>query len=100
MVAVRSTRYPQLIVFDLGVKFVDGVAEVTDKKTLEALAGIEGVEVPDRPRALTAAEKAKAKKEAEAEAIAKAEADKAALEEWLAAEAAWTAEQAATPEEK
>ncbi|MDI9903798.1 hypothetical protein QM716_28435 [Rhodococcus sp. IEGM 1409] len=93
MVAVRSTRYPQLIVFDLGVRFVDGVAEVTDKKTLDALAAIEGIEVPEPPRAQTAAEKAKAKKEAEAKAKADAEAEKAALEEWLAAEAQWTAEQ-------
>lgn len=103
MVAVRSTRYPQLIVFDLGVRFVDGVAEVTDKKTLDALAAIEGIEVPEQPRAQTAAEKAKAKakKDAEAKAKADAEAEKVALEDWLAAEAQWTAEQAAaTNDEK
>lgn len=95
MVAVRSTRYPQLIVFDLGVRFVDGVAEVTDKKTLDALAAIEGIEVPEQPKAQTAAEKAKAKKEAEAQAKAEADAEKAALEAWLAAETQWTEEQAA-----
>lgn len=101
MVAVRSTRYPQLIVFDLGVKFVDGVAEVDDKKTLDALAAVEGIEVPEQPRAQTAAEKAKAKKDAEAQAKADAEAEKVALEAWLAAEAQWTAEQAAaTNDEK
>ena len=96
MVAVRSTRFPQLIVFDLGVRFVDGVAEVTDKKTLDALAAIEGIEVPEQPKAQTAAEKAKAKKEAEAQAKAEADAEKVALEAWLAAEAQWTEEQAAT----
>lgn len=95
MVAVRSTRYPQLVVFDLGVKFVDGVAEVTDKKTLDALADIDGIEVPEQPKAQTAAEKAKAKKEAEAQAKAEADAEKVAFEAWLAAEAQWTAEQAA-----
>jgi hypothetical protein len=32
-----STRYPQLTVHDLGVTFVDGEAEVTDKATADAL---------------------------------------------------------------
>jgi len=95
MVAVRSTRYPQLLVADLGVRFVDGVAEVKDKKALDALAAIEGIEVPEPPRAQTAAEKAKAKKEADAKAKADAEADEAATAEWLAAEKQWTEEQAA-----
>lgn len=93
MVAVRSTRYPQLLVADLGVRFVDGVAEVKDKKTLDALAAIEGIEVPEPPRAQTAAEKAKAKKEADAKA--KADAEEPAIAEWLAAEKQWTEEQAA-----
>lgn len=96
MVAVRSTRYPQLLVADLGVRFVDGVAEVKDKKTLDALAAIEGIEVPEPPRAQTAAEKAKAKKEADAKAKAKADAEaEEATAEWLAAETQWTEEQAA-----
>lgn len=32
-----STRHPQLVVHDLGVIFVDGEAEVTDKSTMDAL---------------------------------------------------------------
>ncbi|GAB3873788.1 hypothetical protein GCM10029964_014640 [Kibdelosporangium lantanae] len=35
-----STRYPQLVVHDLDVTFVDGEAEVTDKATIEALRGL------------------------------------------------------------
>ncbi len=35
-----STRHPELIVHDLGVTFVDGEAEVTDKATIEALRGL------------------------------------------------------------
>ncbi|MFC0434564.1 hypothetical protein [Kutzneria buriramensis] len=35
-----STRHPELIVHDLGVVFVDGEAEVTDKATIEALRGL------------------------------------------------------------
>ena len=47
MATVRSTEYPNLWVHDLGVRFVDGVAEVDDPKALTVLAGIDGVEVPD-----------------------------------------------------
>lgn len=32
-----STIYPQLVVHDLAVTFVDGEAEVSDKDTIEAL---------------------------------------------------------------
>lgn len=32
-----STRYPQLVVHDLGVTFVDGEAEISDKATADAL---------------------------------------------------------------
>jgi hypothetical protein len=32
-----STIYKQLIVHDLGVRFIDGEAEVTDKSTMDAL---------------------------------------------------------------
>ncbi|WNV82218.1 hypothetical protein [Umezawaea sp. Da 62-37] len=32
-----SPQYPQLVVHDLGVRFVDGEAEVTDKTTIDAL---------------------------------------------------------------
>lgn len=32
-----SELYPQLRVYSLGVKFVDGVAEVTDQKAIDAL---------------------------------------------------------------
>jgi hypothetical protein len=35
-----SSTYPQLVVHDLGVTFVDGEAEVTDKNTIEALRGL------------------------------------------------------------
>ncbi|WP_433268170.1 hypothetical protein ACQPZF_03545 [Actinosynnema sp. CS-041913] len=35
-----STRYQQLVIHDLGVTFVDGEAEVTDKTTIEALRGL------------------------------------------------------------
>ncbi|MCS7484658.1 hypothetical protein ACFFQW_45165 [Umezawaea endophytica] len=35
-----SPQYPQLVVHDLGVTFVDGEAEVTDKDTIEALRGL------------------------------------------------------------
>jgi hypothetical protein len=36
-VKFTSTRYPQLVVHDLGVTFVDGEAEVTDKTVIDAL---------------------------------------------------------------
>lgn len=51
MVAVKSERYPSLRVCDLGVKFVDGVAEVVDPAALERLRGLAhmGVVVPDEP---------------------------------------------------
>lgn len=32
-----STRYPQLLVHDLNVSFVDGEVEVTNKDTIDAL---------------------------------------------------------------
>ncbi|ONI92469.1 hypothetical protein ALI22I_03450 [Saccharothrix sp. ALI-22-I] len=32
-----STRYPQLVVHDLGVTFVDGEVDIRDKNTIEAL---------------------------------------------------------------
>ena len=32
-----STRYEQLVVHDLGVTFIDGEAEVSDKTAIEAL---------------------------------------------------------------
>ncbi|WNV86573.1 hypothetical protein [Umezawaea sp. Da 62-37] len=35
-----SPKYPQLVVHDLGVRFVDGEAEVTDKNTIDALRGM------------------------------------------------------------
>jgi hypothetical protein len=35
-----STRHAELVVHDLGVTFVDGEAEVTDKTTIEALRGL------------------------------------------------------------
>lgn len=35
-----STIYPQLAVHDLGVTFVDGEAEVTDKVVIDALRGL------------------------------------------------------------
>ena len=43
MAALESAQYPNLRVADLGVKFVDGVAEVRDKKTIDALLKIDGV---------------------------------------------------------
>jgi hypothetical protein len=33
-------EHPQLVVHDLGVTFVDGEAEVTDKVTIDALRGL------------------------------------------------------------
>jgi hypothetical protein len=39
-VKFTSTRYKQLVIHDLGVTFVDGGAEVTDKTTIEALRGL------------------------------------------------------------
>jgi hypothetical protein len=39
-VKFTSTRHPELIVHDLGVVFVDGETEVTDKATIEALRGL------------------------------------------------------------
>ncbi|MEU4442880.1 hypothetical protein AB0K14_28040 [Actinosynnema sp. NPDC050801] len=35
-----STHYRQLVVHDLGVRFVDGEAEVTDKATIETLRAL------------------------------------------------------------
>jgi len=35
-----STLYPQLVVHDLGVTFVDGETDVTDKDTIDALRGL------------------------------------------------------------
>jgi hypothetical protein len=35
-----STRYPQLVVHDLGVRFVDGEADVADKPTADALKAL------------------------------------------------------------
>lgn len=46
MAEVKSTKHPNLWVHDLGVRFRDGVAEVSDRKVLEALAKVDGVEVP------------------------------------------------------
>lgn len=46
MATVKSTRYPNLWVHDLGVRFVDGEAEVSDPKVLDALSKIDGIEVP------------------------------------------------------
>jgi hypothetical protein len=37
------TQHPQLVVHDLGVTFVDGEAEVTDKASIEALRGLPSV---------------------------------------------------------
>ncbi|MDR2932891.1 MAG: hypothetical protein LBV27_07260 [Oscillospiraceae bacterium] len=34
---VKCTKYPQLHIYDLGVKFENGEAAVTDKKALESL---------------------------------------------------------------
>ena len=48
MAEVTSSKYPNLWVHDLGVRFVDGKAEVEDPKVLDALASVEGVEVPKR----------------------------------------------------
>lgn len=88
MAKVRSSVYPELLVHDLGVQFRDGVAEVKDRKVLDVLAGIEGVEVEKAP---TAAEKAKAA----AEAKAKAEADERAAAADAAAQKAAEDEAAA-----
>lgn len=35
-----STRYQQLVIHNLDVRFVDGEAEVTDKTTIEALRAL------------------------------------------------------------
>lgn len=35
-----STKYPQLVVHDLGVTFVDGEAEVSDKAAVDTLKGL------------------------------------------------------------
>lgn len=50
MATVKSTKYPELWVHDLGVRFHNGVAEVSDSKTLDALRGVDGVEVPEEPK--------------------------------------------------
>jgi hypothetical protein len=39
-VKFTCSEHPQLVVHDLGVTFVDGEAEVTDKATIEALRGL------------------------------------------------------------
>jgi hypothetical protein len=39
-VKFTCTEHSQLVVHDLGVTFVDGEAEVTDKATIEALRGL------------------------------------------------------------
>jgi hypothetical protein len=39
-VKFASARHPELVVYDLGVVFVDGEAEVTDKATIEALRAL------------------------------------------------------------
>ena len=91
MAKVRSSVYPELLVHDLGVQFRDGVAEVKDRKVLDVLAGIEGVEVEKAPTAAEkakAAAEAKAKAEAEEKAAAEAAAQKAAEDEAAAQAAA------------
>lgn len=35
-----STRHPELVVHDLGVRFINGEAEITDRTTIEALRGL------------------------------------------------------------
>lgn len=37
---VTSTIYPQLVVHDLDITFVDGEAETSDKATIDALRGL------------------------------------------------------------
>lgn len=46
---VRSSRFPGLRVAEVGVKFEDGVAEVTDLVALATLRRLAefGIEVPD-----------------------------------------------------
>lgn len=46
---VKSERYPSLLVVDLGIRFRDGEAEVTDPAALDRLRDLEhmGVVVPD-----------------------------------------------------
>jgi hypothetical protein len=39
-VKFTCSEHPQLVVHDLGVTFVDGEAEVTDKARIEALRGL------------------------------------------------------------
>lgn len=45
---VKSERYPSLLVVDLGIRFRDGEAEVTDPAALDRLRDLEhmGVVVP------------------------------------------------------
>lgn len=50
MAKVYSRKYPGLWVPALGVRFRDGVAEVSDPDTLRALDKFEGVEVPEPPK--------------------------------------------------
>jgi hypothetical protein len=40
MMKFTSTKYPKVVVHDLGVTFVDGEAEVTDKATADALKAL------------------------------------------------------------
>ncbi len=52
MAAVYSTRYPHLVVADLGMVFVDGgPVEIDDPRTLELIARIDGIEIHDAPDA-------------------------------------------------
>ncbi|XQY90647.1 hypothetical protein ACNRWW_14065 [Metabacillus sp. HB246100] len=51
----KSTKYPQLRVSDLGVKFKDGEYETTDKKKITGLKklsdiGVEAVESSEPPQ--------------------------------------------------
>lgn len=54
MATVKSTKYPELWVHDLGVRFHNGEAEVSDAGTLAALRKVDGVEVPEEPKRKTA----------------------------------------------
>jgi len=61
---VRSERYPRLRVADLGLRFVDGEAEVTDPASLKRLRELAhlGVVVPDEPAKAPAKKAAAPKK--------------------------------------
>ncbi|MTE24832.1 hypothetical protein [Microbacterium sp. ZXX196] len=49
---VRSEKYPSLVVADLGIRFHDGEAEVSDPGHLERLRRMSGmgVVVPEEPK--------------------------------------------------